>query len=388
MLDEKTGIFYTSEIGSFYSFESERDEHGLSLIGTARVAKRNRKVVSALMNLFSQGDLNFSFEILVGDERIENGITIIDASENNSLMGAAVVWNPAYVEAKALALVAEVNPEDGVKQIMPATSFYLTSEISLDTIRVWVWEMLVDMLGDMVWEMSVERVCMDCCIIYQELTGRTFKIEFIIEESGLLVTDIFEVMFTRKVGEKEMTDYNATPVAEVTEQPIEAVVEEVATEEITVEETQEVVEEVAKSEEMVEEAVAEETQPEVSEAEEPVAEEEPVVEQASTEEEVEIDAMKNRIKQLEEQNLALERVIASERKEREVAKASVLATKSGLDLNDEAVKSAVDAADFGKIATLVAESEEAVIKQKESSANPFVAELKVAKHSNPMFERG
>lgn len=200
LLDAETGIFHTTEIGSFYSFEKEYDEYGACLIGTARVAKRNRKVIAALMELFNGGNLNFSFEIMVRDERVENGVTIIDVSEENTFIGAAVVWNPAYIEAKALALVAEVSPEDGVKKIMPATSYYIASDISIMTISTWVWEMLKSIFGDGVFAMQVERVCMDCCVVYQEATGRTLKIEYIVEKSGLLVTDIFEVTFTRKTG--------------------------------------------------------------------------------------------------------------------------------------------------------------------------------------------
>ena len=67
--------------------------------------------------------------------------------------------------------------------------------------------------------------------------------------------------------------------------------------------------------------------------------------------------MKQRIEQLQSQVISLESIIASAKLEKEVEKAAVLASKLGLDENEDAVKEAIKAADFAKIASIVAESE-------------------------------
>lgn len=69
--------------------------------------------------------------------------------------------------------------------------------------------------------------------------------------------------------------------------------------------------------------------------------------------------MKQRIEQLQSQVVGLESIIASAKLEKEVEKAAVLASKLGLDENEDAVKEAIKAADFAKIASIVAESESA-----------------------------
>lgn len=47
MYDPKTQMFYTQQIGGFYAFERIDDEYGVSLIGEARIAKRNQKICNA-----------------------------------------------------------------------------------------------------------------------------------------------------------------------------------------------------------------------------------------------------------------------------------------------------------------------------------------------------
>ena len=126
--DAATGTFRTEQIGAFHTYEKVTDATGTSLIGEARIAKRNRRVCAALIELFEQDALSVSFEIMAQQMRIENGITIIDAGEGNELVGMAVVSVPACPDAKALALVAEDKPaadtkpkdqkQEGVKEHM------------------------------------------------------------------------------------------------------------------------------------------------------------------------------------------------------------------------------------------------------------------------------
>lgn len=92
-----------------------QDEFGVSLIGEARIPKRDAGVCSVIKQLYARGMLNFSFEIMVSVLSEQDGIQLIDAAEGNELIGMAVVTLPAYPEATALALVAErKNGEDVV----------------------------------------------------------------------------------------------------------------------------------------------------------------------------------------------------------------------------------------------------------------------------------
>ena len=88
MYNSKTGEFYSTQIGSFYQFEKETFKGGAYLVGYARIPKRNQKLSKAIAELFADGSLKFSFEIACADySEDEEGVLIIDASENNYLEG-------------------------------------------------------------------------------------------------------------------------------------------------------------------------------------------------------------------------------------------------------------------------------------------------------------
>lgn len=108
MYNAKTGEFYSTQIGSFYQFEKETFEGGAYLVGYSRIPKRNKKLSEAIATLFADGSLKFSFEIACSDyEEDEEGILVIDASENNYLEGTAIVTFPACEDAVALEFVAQ-----------------------------------------------------------------------------------------------------------------------------------------------------------------------------------------------------------------------------------------------------------------------------------------
>lgn len=109
MYDRSTGKFNTTQIGSFSAFKKVSDEYGISLMGEARIPKRETDVCRGIMELYAMGILNFSFEIKYAraDTIIENGVQYVDASQSNALTGVAIVSVPAYRESTALSLVAE-----------------------------------------------------------------------------------------------------------------------------------------------------------------------------------------------------------------------------------------------------------------------------------------
>lgn len=55
LFDAKTQTFEAEQIGAFYSIRKQNDEHGVSLIGTARINKRDAQVVQAVQDLYDSG---------------------------------------------------------------------------------------------------------------------------------------------------------------------------------------------------------------------------------------------------------------------------------------------------------------------------------------------
>ena len=114
MLDAQSGRFESEQIGSFFAFYRVVDAEGVvSLIGEARIPKRQPELCETLCRLYHAGALNFSFEISVALLKEQDGVRVIDAAEGNELIGMAVVTHPACPEATALRLVAEEQNDSG-----------------------------------------------------------------------------------------------------------------------------------------------------------------------------------------------------------------------------------------------------------------------------------
>lgn len=133
LYDSKTGEFHSTQIGSFYDFEKEQLDEGCALIGYARIAKRNKKLSNAILDLFGDGALKFSFEVSVGEyEELEDGTILIDASDSNYLEGTAIVTFPACEDAVALELVAQHEADDveGGEKEMAENKELVTEEVA------------------------------------------------------------------------------------------------------------------------------------------------------------------------------------------------------------------------------------------------------------------
>ena len=83
MLDGETGKFESEQIGSFFSFAKANDQFGASLIGEARIPKRDPALCQTLLGMYETGQLSFSFEILVSTMTQQGEIFVIDAAEGN-----------------------------------------------------------------------------------------------------------------------------------------------------------------------------------------------------------------------------------------------------------------------------------------------------------------
>jgi hypothetical protein len=325
--------------------------------------------MEALTKMFASGDLSFSFEILVGETSMVDGIEVIDASEKNHLIAMAVVSQPADISAKALALVAEVDKEKGKERAFSKTTYVQISEVSIQTMARWVWEAMCIWFYDDVYSFYIERVCPDCAILYNEMTAQTFKMEYIVQDNGLIITDLYEVTFTRKDGVDELDKIKEAVAQETAVEETDVTQEEVAdTAEVQPEEVEQEAAETAAGNE---EGAAETPEPE-QETEQPEAHE-----TASTQEEVEIDTLRERISVLEEQLARQETLIASYKHAENVKKARIVAEKGGLDLDDAVVQKAIDSADLTAIATLIASLAEQEDAESDDAlkANPFVAEI-------------
>ena len=134
MYNAKTGEFYSTQIGSFYQFEKETFKGGAYLVGYARIPKRNMKLSKAIAELFAEGSLKFSFEIACSDwTEDEEGIFVIDASENNYLEGTAIVTYPACEDAVALEFVAQREAGDterGEEEMAEAKTLEVIKEVA------------------------------------------------------------------------------------------------------------------------------------------------------------------------------------------------------------------------------------------------------------------
>lgn len=111
----KDGELLTDQIGSFVDFWKEEIEDANCLMGAIRIMKRFPNTCNAIIELYENEDLETSCEVLINsyDEVTEDGVRKIGYNEGkNSLIGSAVVTNPAEYRAKATLLVAEAYQKD------------------------------------------------------------------------------------------------------------------------------------------------------------------------------------------------------------------------------------------------------------------------------------
>lgn len=211
MQDKNTGTFLAEEIGGFYDFEKISDEFGASLIGYARINKRSSLVCEAIQDLYDNNALNFSFEISAGVVNIVDGISVVDANEENELTAMAVVSIPAYPESKALDLVAEADE---------MTRFYANanmqiSEMDIEVVRRRFHEALYEMMGDKIYRYCTLLFCHDCVILYDYEDGKTYKAEYMMDNDNLMIKDFYMVDFVRSEGsETEMKISEQEAIAE------------------------------------------------------------------------------------------------------------------------------------------------------------------------------
>lgn len=127
----KDGELHTDQIGSFVDFWQEEVDGAQTLVGEIRILKRFPAVCETIIDLFENGALLTSCEVMVSEfkEVSSDGVRTIHYNEgNNAFIGSAIVTNPAMPEAKATLLVAEAYEKD-----VAADSGLSASSIHVDT---------------------------------------------------------------------------------------------------------------------------------------------------------------------------------------------------------------------------------------------------------------
>lgn len=331
--------------------------------------------------------MNFSFEISAGSVEVINGITIVDAHDENELTAMAVVSIPAYPESTALDLVAEAN--QSIDQFYE-NAHVLISEIDFETVRERFFEMLYKIAGCENMALFWPRVlmfCPDCVIFYETHSGRTYKAEYMLDGPELVIKDIYEVKFERlEEGEDEMNDMHemnqemesAVEVSEVTEETVvetEAIAEVTETEEVVAETT----EQVAETDESNEVNQTEE----VAEATEEVVSEEATVDPRIAELEAELAEYKQYKEELD--RIKAEREEAE--KEAERTKLAEYVKNSGLNPETELIAEAIKNLDHKALMSeLMANTNKNEEKREVSNAVRESCDIKIG-GSSYLFER-
>lgn len=110
-LDEEENLDFRSQIvGGFVDFNATPNDKGeYWLYGTVRIPKKDKRIAESIKNRYKNDNLFFSFEIAYQSYLYKDGITYLNKSDTNKLFAMAIVDNPAYVDSRALSLVATRN---------------------------------------------------------------------------------------------------------------------------------------------------------------------------------------------------------------------------------------------------------------------------------------
>lgn len=174
MYDEQRQVFEAPQVGSFFEVHREDDEHGVSLVGTARINKRNANVTDKIIEMFNTNRLKFSFEIWASEVYEEDGVTVVDAAPGNRLTAMAIVTTPALPAAVALNLAAEVD---------------------IDAFRGKVYDLLWTKYPAECW--NVVWMGLDYAVIYFQEHGNMVRIAYRMDGDKLVETEEYEVGFVR-----------------------------------------------------------------------------------------------------------------------------------------------------------------------------------------------
>lgn len=314
-------------------FRKVEDEYGVSLIGEARIPKREHVVCDRVMELYDMGDLNFSFEVMYTEDHVlmQDGVKYVDAAEHNVLTGMAIVSVPAYQEAFALSLVAEEQTE---------------TEMSADETDKGVETM--DKAENIVAEQTVtEEAIVSEETKPEETTQQAVAEEAVAEEVAEVTTE--EVVTQEAVAEETVTEVTAAEEAvaeedDKTEDPEEDKPDEDDTDEAKENEGS------GRTVAELEQALAQTEADWAAERAQYLALEAEVADLKAYK--AAMDAEIERLRAIEAELAAINAAKEAEDLARKQEQARAFAQKQGLDITETAVASAVESLDYTKIAEL------------------------------------
>lgn len=111
----KNGQLLTDQVGSHVDFWTEEIDGALCLMSAIRVMKRFPNVCEAIVELYNNGDLESSCEVLVSEylEITEDKVRKVHYNDGkNVYIGSAIVSDPAESRSRATLLVAEAYKKD------------------------------------------------------------------------------------------------------------------------------------------------------------------------------------------------------------------------------------------------------------------------------------
>lgn len=196
------GNFHTEQIGSFISFSS-KEEGGVSyLLGQARIEKRYVKTCEAIKELYAQGDLKFSCEVLVGKYIEQEGYQDIPADEDNNLIGVCVVSRPAEVRATAYALIAEAlncdlggeSMKKSYKDFFQDTLIHVElSELDLGQLQKKVFNKLNEQMGEDLWDYYATDFLMSGIVLQHRNNGDYYKVDYTVDGDDVSLSEMYKV---------------------------------------------------------------------------------------------------------------------------------------------------------------------------------------------------
>lgn len=399
LYDKATHTFLADRVGGFYDFEKVEDEYGVSLIGYARIDKRNDLICEAIEELYANDALHFSFEISAGYLMENNGVTIVDAHPDNELTAMAIVSVPAYPESTALDLVAEAQIDFNE---MFASARFVLAEMDLETVRIRFYELLYELLKEKAWDLRVLIFGVDFVILYDVVGGKSYRAEYFIDNEDFVMKDFYEIDYVRSGGSETMEDkMNVAEVAEVeavevqaeeqTEEVVQAEAEvEASTEEVVAEAEVETAEEADTVEVQAEEVSAEEEKPEEELETEPEEKPEEEEEKDELAEALNENAsLKAQIEELKAFKAELEAIREREAEEKLNSKKATLkeyASAEGLDVENEIIAEAIDNLNYEALVAEVTNKKNSEKKAERSIS--FYASFDIgAKGNSYLFDR-
>lgn len=356
MYDEQRQVFEAPQVGSFYEVHREDDEHGVSLVGTARINKRNANVTDKIIEMFNTNRLKFSFEIWASEVYEEDGVTVVDAAPGNRLTAMAIVTTPALPAAVALNLAAEVD---------------------IDAFRGKVYDLLWTKYPSECW--NVVWMGLDYAVIYFQKHGNMVRIAYRMDGDKLVETEEYEVGFARIDEVNDSMDITLA-TAEVTN---------VETPDIN--EVSAVADAVINTDTVETPAVETETaacgDPENAACDDKTAEvENDIDDDIKDESDDDAHDLEEMRRELERMNAELARYKAAEEAAKMAEKraaAKKYAEREHLNLEAEDVKAAIDNADYEALAAAVMAKP---ADNKDEEAYRVTAEIKLSPYGN-MFEK-